>query len=109
MLAGGQLPSISERLLVMTEHLEHMHQFYGLQQGVRIARKHIQAYLQNLAVTQLIPSFMTLESAFEQLTWLRRSQSRRFRSATNSFALACCGRKYCLLGKKVMPLRFVGH
>ena len=28
----------------MTEHLEHMHQFYGLQQGVRIARKHIQAY-----------------------------------------------------------------
>ena len=70
-LAGGQLPSISERLLVMTEHLEHMHQFYGLQQGVRIARKHIQAYLQNLAVTELIPSFMTLESAFEQLTWLR--------------------------------------
>ena len=53
------------------QHLEHMHQFYGLQQGVRIARKHIQAYLQNLAVTQLIPSFMTLESAFEQLTWLR--------------------------------------
>ena len=55
-LAGGQLPSISERLLVMTEHLEHMHQFYGLQQ-VRIARKHIQAYLQNLGVAELIPEF----------------------------------------------------
>ena len=70
-LAGGELPTVSERLIVMTEHLEHMHQFYGLQQGVRIARKHIQAYLQNLGVAELIPGFMSLDTAFEQLTWLR--------------------------------------
>lgn len=70
-LAGGELPTVSERLVVMTEHLEHMHQFYGLQQGVRIARKHIQAYLQNLGVAELIPGFMRLDTAFEQLTWLR--------------------------------------
>lgn len=70
-LAGGELPTVSERLIVMTEHLEHMHQFYGLQQGVRIARKHIQAYLQNLGVAELIPGFMRLDTAFEQLTWLR--------------------------------------
>ncbi len=70
-LAGGELPTVSDRLIVMTEHLEHMHQFYGLQQGVRIARKHIQAYLQNLGVAELIPGFMRLDTAFEQLTWLR--------------------------------------
>ena len=70
-LAGGELPTVNERLIVMTEHLEHMHQFYGLQQGVRIARKHIQAYLQNLGVAELIPGFMRLDTAFEQLTWLR--------------------------------------
>jgi tRNA-dihydrouridine synthase B len=69
-LAGGELPSISERLQVMSEHLAHMHQFYGLQQGVRIARKHIQAYLQKLHVAQLVPSFMSLDTAFEQMTWL---------------------------------------
>jgi tRNA-dihydrouridine synthase B len=70
-LAGGELPTVSDRLIVMTEHLEHMHQFYGLQQGVRIARKHIRAYLQNLGVAELIPGFMRLDTAFEQLTWLR--------------------------------------
>jgi tRNA-dihydrouridine synthase B len=69
-LAGGELPSISERLQVMSEHLAHMHQFYGLQQSVRIARKHIQAYLQKLHVAQLVPSFMSLDTAFEQMTWL---------------------------------------
>lgn len=69
-LTGGEMPSVKERLGVMCEHLQHMHQFYGLQQGVRIARKHIQAYLQTLGVAQLIPYFMSLDTAFEQLTWL---------------------------------------
>ena len=79
-LTGGEMPSVRERLCVMGEHLQHMHQFYGLQQGVRIARKHIQAYLQTLGVAQLIPQFMSLDTAFEQLTWLNALTECRIKS-----------------------------
>ena len=69
-LAGAGAPTLPERLAIMCEHLDHMHRFYGLQQGVRIARKHIQAYLQRLDATALVPEFMRLDTAFAQVTWL---------------------------------------
>ncbi len=47
-----------------------MHRFYGLQQGVRIARKHIQAYLQRLDSAALVPEFMRLDTASAQVAWL---------------------------------------
>ena len=53
-LAGAGAPTLPQRLAIMCEHLDHMHRFYGLQQGVRIARKHIQAYLQRLDATALV-------------------------------------------------------
>ena len=69
-LAGGNAPTLAQRLNIMGEHLDHMHRFYGLQQGMRIARKHIQAYLQRLNAAALIPDFMRLDTAFAQVTWL---------------------------------------
>ena len=69
-LAGGEEPSVAQRLHIMCEHLDHMHKFYGLQQGVRIARKHVQAYLRRLNAAALIADFMRLDTAFAQLTWL---------------------------------------
>ena len=69
-LAGGAEPSVAQRLRIMCEHLDHMHTFYGLQQGVRIARKHVQAYLRRLGAAGLILDFMRLDTAFAQLTWL---------------------------------------
>ena len=81
----------------MTEHLEHMHQFYGLQQGVRIARKHIQAYLQNLGVAELIPGFMRLDTAFEQLTWLRALTEPQILDLQQHSHSPCRGRKLELL------------
>jgi tRNA-dihydrouridine synthase B len=69
-LAGAGAPTLPQRLAIMCEHLDHMHRFYGLQQGVRIARKHIQAYLQRLDATALVPEFMRLDTAFAQVTWL---------------------------------------
>jgi hypothetical protein len=37
---------------------------------MRIARKHIQAYLQRLNAAALISDFMRLDTAFAQVTWL---------------------------------------
>jgi tRNA-dihydrouridine synthase B len=41
-------PLISEIREVLLEHIEGLHQFYGPGQGLRVARKHIGWYLQDL-------------------------------------------------------------
>lgn len=41
-------PSNEERYAVITEHLAHLHRFYGEYKGVRIARKHIGWYVKGL-------------------------------------------------------------
>ena len=46
-LATGELlppPDLTEVRDILTGHLQHLHQFYGEQQGVRIARKHLGWY-----------------------------------------------------------------
>jgi tRNA-dihydrouridine synthase B len=46
-LATGEMlppPSLSEIRDVLLGHLDHLHAFYGEQQGVRIARKHLGWY-----------------------------------------------------------------
>ena len=42
-------PSVSEIGDTVVEHLAALHAFYGTQVGVRIARKHLRAYLKNVA------------------------------------------------------------
>lgn len=39
------IPSIEERYLTITQHINAIHQFYGESLGVRLARKHIKWYL----------------------------------------------------------------
>ena len=75
-LLGHSLPSVEARLDLIREHLDAMHGFYGTEAGVRIARKHIQAYLQRWGVPELIGDFMTLADAKQQHAWLlaRRQQ-----------------------------------
>ncbi|MCL7461910.1 tRNA dihydrouridine synthase DusB [Pseudomonas sp. NW5] len=51
-LATGQHlppPSADERQSILLEHLAALHAFYGAEQGVRIARKHVGWYLATLA------------------------------------------------------------
>lgn len=61
-------PSLSERLDVMLAHLQHMHQFYGEPQGVRLARKHIGWYLHYMGTYRdLRRHFNQLETALEQV------------------------------------------
>ena len=56
-----------EILPIAARHLAHLHAFYGDEQGVRIARKHVKAYLQRLQFdAETIGRFNALERADEQ-------------------------------------------
>jgi tRNA-dihydrouridine synthase B len=69
-LAGLPLLNRVERLQIIKRHLLLMHEFYGLDQGLRIARKHIQAYLERLGSPSLCQQFMALDSTVAQVRWL---------------------------------------
>lgn len=67
--SGEQLPppSLGEVKQVMMEHLSSLHDFYGEYLGVRIARKHLGWYVQNLPKgVNFRKSFNLLDSASEQ-------------------------------------------
>ena len=70
-LLGQPMPEFAERLDVIGRHLQMMHEFYGDEAGARIARKHMQAYLQCWGAAALIPSFMPLTDGAAQNQWLR--------------------------------------
>ncbi|MCG8668902.1 MAG: tRNA dihydrouridine synthase DusB [Pseudomonadales bacterium] len=68
--SGEQLPppSLGEVKQVMMEHLSSLHSFYGEYLGIRIARKHLGWYVQNLPEgANFRKSFNLLDSAQEQL------------------------------------------
>ncbi len=67
--SGEQLPppGLGEVREVMMEHLSSLHDFYGEYLGVRIARKHLGWYVQNLPEgANFRKSFNLLDSASEQ-------------------------------------------
>jgi tRNA-dihydrouridine synthase B len=74
-LAGKPLPNRRQQLQIMLRHLKLMHEFYGPEQGMRIARKHIEAYLGRMNASHLCREFMPLDSAQAQVLWLRRQSS----------------------------------
>ena len=61
-----------------------MHDFYGAEQGVRIARKHVKAYLQRLGVGPAeIREFNANETPSGQRDWIAafRDDGPRLRAA----------------------------
>ncbi len=61
-------PEIEEIKSVMIEHLQNLHTFYGEQQGVRIARKHVGWYCENITQGQTLrKQFNTLDKPGSQL------------------------------------------
>jgi len=67
---GGKLPppEVAEIREVMVEHLQELYSFYGLERGVRVARKHIGWYTKGLRNSAMFRARMnTLESAEAQL------------------------------------------
>jgi tRNA-dihydrouridine synthase B len=71
---AGALPSEptnAERWKIMAEHVALLHGFYGGDRGVRIARKHVQWYLQRMGHgTVMARGFTRLTEAAAQLDWL---------------------------------------
>lgn len=64
-------PSLSEIHSIFNRHLKALHEFYGELMGVRIARKHLNWYLQSVSdVTGFRKEFNQLETADEQLNAL---------------------------------------
>ena len=70
-LLGEELPSIEERLVVMNEHLDAIHSFYGSERGARVSRKHLMAYFTRLRAPLLGKQFVSLGTPQEQTAWLR--------------------------------------
>jgi tRNA-dihydrouridine synthase B len=70
-LATGTIlaaPSTQEIRAILTEHLENLYAFYGEQQGVRIARKHLGWYAKDREENSAFRSIVNrAESAVEQL------------------------------------------
>jgi tRNA-dihydrouridine synthase B len=70
---GGGSPrtrSTDEIFRIIVAHLLHMHAFYGEEHGVRMARKHVKAYLQRLQIdADRIRAFNALDTAFDQLRY----------------------------------------
>jgi tRNA-dihydrouridine synthase len=56
---------------IVAKHVARMHDFYGVQAGVPIARKHVKAYLQRLGVeAHQIRAFNAEASPHGQLDWI---------------------------------------
>ncbi len=72
-LAGRTAPVVqfSERVVLMQEHLCALHEHYGQEQGLRIARKHIGWYFDRMALaTSLKAQFYRLQEASAQFDFL---------------------------------------
>ena len=83
-LVGMPLPNRQQQLQIMLRHLKLMHEFYGPEQGMRIARKHIEAYLGRLGASYLCRGFMSLDSADAQVVWLSLQSNGALAFANNT-------------------------
>jgi tRNA-dihydrouridine synthase B len=68
-LTGAALISYAQRWATMHRHVASMHDFYGESVGVRMARKHIAAYLARLGVADAA-GYQRIESGPAQLEWI---------------------------------------
>ncbi|HHJ4328392.1 TPA: tRNA-dihydrouridine synthase, partial [Klebsiella pneumoniae] len=60
-------PALAERQAILSEHLQALHAFYGDEQGVRIARKHVSWSLADLpGALEFRRSFNPLDTPYAQ-------------------------------------------
>jgi len=73
-------PTLKEIHSIIIKHITHLHRFYGEQQGVRIARKHISWYAKKKYINTLNCPINRIESANEQISVLNNifGQEQRF-------------------------------
>lgn len=74
-IAGMPEPTTARKWRTVFDHMEAMYVFYGVVQGLKIARKHVSAYLHHFGYGRPeIRSFNQLQSIEEQGGYLRRLQ-----------------------------------
>jgi tRNA-dihydrouridine synthase B len=73
-LDGKPKPDYHERWAVVLEHVQSIHEFYGQQPGLQIARKHIVAYANLLGFD--VRACLRLERPEQQLKWLNEARDR---------------------------------
>ena len=83
-MLGKELPLIEERLIVMNEHLDAIHSFYGRERGTRVSRKHLMAYFTRLRAPELGKEFVSLGTSQEQTAWLRNIDVEMVKSFSSS-------------------------
>jgi len=70
-------PALPEKWAVVLEHVAAMHDHYGEERGARVARKHVQWYLERLGVDRApVRAFNSLPDAGAQLDWLSAMGAR---------------------------------
>lgn len=66
-------PSDEERLATVLSHISELHEFYGVEKGIRVSRKHILWYLGDREIPTALRSQMLRERVPEhQLDWVRQ-------------------------------------
>ena len=68
-------PALADIIQLMAEHLVHLHDFYGVEQGVRFARKHMGWYLEQQGLLSAKRLFNRLPCANSQLDALSLLQA----------------------------------
>ena len=75
-LSTGEIlasPQAEEIHMVMRDHLQRLHSFYGAIHGVRVARKHIGWYLKNRPASKhVLYDLMRVQTANEQFQLLEQ-------------------------------------
>ncbi len=67
------IPTAEERISVILEHVVALHDFYGIEKGVRVARKHLLWYLGEQEINPQWRSAMLREKIPEkQIEWIQR-------------------------------------
>lgn len=83
-LTGRPTPGLEQKWSMVIEHVRLMHDFYGEEAGVRIARKHIIAYLEKLDCSQSSSEVVRLAGASVQLEWLTKLAQRQLERLAGS-------------------------
>ena len=66
-----EYPEFAEQIQTVLHHLNAIHEHYGERQGVRVARKHIQAYMETLNIApEIRKTFNPLNSSKEQMDFI---------------------------------------
>ena len=79
MINGEPEPALAHKWRIIHRHLTLMHCFYGDYLGVRVARKHMGAYLKRLGLASKVRAFNGLEDSSAQhafLEWLEQAGTR---------------------------------